>query len=284
MATGMSRRTSSARGYPTSDGKPMAETDDHRDLMVELIETLKLHYQAAPRVYVSGNLLVYYVPGDKRRHVSPDVFVVRGVAKHNRDNYLVWEERKGPEVVIELTSSSTRKEDQERKFRLYRDQLQVREYFLFDPHGDYLQPSPQGYRLRQGQYMPIKPVAGRLPSKVLNLHLEGSGTKLRLYNPATRQWLPTPQEVREQAELAHRQEAAARRQAELAHRQEAAAHQQAEEARQQAESARQQEAAARQQAEEAHQQEATARRQVEAENARLQQELQALRRRLSREP
>ncbi len=27
--------------YPTSDGKPMAETDTHRDLMTALIETLK---------------------------------------------------------------------------------------------------------------------------------------------------------------------------------------------------------------------------------------------------
>ena len=27
--------------YPTSDGKPMAETDVHRDLMIDLIETLE---------------------------------------------------------------------------------------------------------------------------------------------------------------------------------------------------------------------------------------------------
>ncbi len=26
-------------GYPTSDGRPIAETDLHRDLMVDLIET-----------------------------------------------------------------------------------------------------------------------------------------------------------------------------------------------------------------------------------------------------
>jgi hypothetical protein len=57
--------------YPTSNGKPIAETDVHRDDMVDLIETLKRYYQAEPRVYVSGNLLLYYVEGDKRRHVSP---------------------------------------------------------------------------------------------------------------------------------------------------------------------------------------------------------------------
>ena len=59
-------------------------------------------------VYVSGNLLVYYVPGDRLRHLSPDVFVAKGVPKRERLNYLMWEEGKGPDVVIELTSSSMR--------------------------------------------------------------------------------------------------------------------------------------------------------------------------------
>ena len=90
--------------YRTSDGRLMAETDDHRELMAALIQTLKSRYAADPDVYVSGNLLVYYVPGNKRRRLAPDVFVVRGVPKHNRDYYLLWEEGKPPEVVIELTS------------------------------------------------------------------------------------------------------------------------------------------------------------------------------------
>src|SRR5262249_48387849 len=92
-------------GYPTSDGKPMAETDWHRDLMAVLIQTLRAYYCSDSQVYVSGNLLLFYVPGDKRRHVSPDVFVVKGVPKRDRPNYLVWQEGKGPDVVIELTSS-----------------------------------------------------------------------------------------------------------------------------------------------------------------------------------
>ncbi len=35
-------------GYPTTDGKPMAETDLHRDLMVALIQTLQYYYYAQP--------------------------------------------------------------------------------------------------------------------------------------------------------------------------------------------------------------------------------------------
>lgn len=186
----------------------MAETDWHRDLMATLIKTLETYYVDDPLVYVSGNLLMFYEPGNKRRHVSPDVFVVKGVARHQRPNYLIWEERQGPNVVIELTSESTRDEDLEQKFELYQDTLRVPEYFLFDPLSDYLIPSLQGYRLQKGRYQPIKPVKDRLPSKVLGLHLERDGRDLRLYDPAADAWLPTPDEALKQAE-AKRQEAEA---------------------------------------------------------------------------
>jgi hypothetical protein len=66
-------------GYPTTDVKPMAETDQHRKLMVDLIETLDTFFRDDPNVYVSGNLILCYVPGNRRRHLSPDVFFVRCV-------------------------------------------------------------------------------------------------------------------------------------------------------------------------------------------------------------
>jgi Uma2 family endonuclease len=187
--------------YPTSDGRPMAETDTHRDDMLDLIETLKERFAAEPGVYVSGNLLLYYVPGDQRKHVSPDVFVVRGVGMRQREYYLLWEEGKGPDVVIELTSSSTRVEDTKRKFALYQDVLKVPEYFLFDPRVDYLEPPLVGYRLQRGKYVPISRVKDRLPSKVLGLHLERSGRELRLYDPEAGRWLGTPRERTTGAEL-----------------------------------------------------------------------------------
>src|SRR5205085_5324109 len=92
MATISSIPSLIKNGYPTSDGKPMAETDKHRELMGALIAILKAFFQAHPRVYVSGNLLIFYEPDNKRRHVSPDVFVVKGVPKGDRLNYLVWKE------------------------------------------------------------------------------------------------------------------------------------------------------------------------------------------------
>jgi Uma2 family endonuclease len=219
MATASSAALPWKNGYPTSDGKPMAETDWHRDLMIVLIQTLKIWYTARRRVYVSGNLLSFYEEGNRRRYVSPDVFVVKGIAGHDRPNYLLWQEGKGPDVVIELTSSSTRREDVETKYRLYQDTLRVKEYFLFDPLGDYLQPPLQGYRLRGGQYRPIHGVAGRLPSQVLGLHLERHGRDLRLHDPVTGQWLPTPLEMAAAAESARQQAEAGRQQAEAGRQQ-----------------------------------------------------------------
>jgi hypothetical protein len=191
----------------------MAEIELHRDLMIELIQTLQAHF-ADQKVHVSGNLLVFHKEGDKRQHVSPDVFVVRGVDKHQRDNYLIWKEGKGPEMVIELTSASTRDEDIEDKYNLYLE-LRVLEYFLFDPRAEYLNPPLQGYRLRGSRYASIRPVKGRLPSNVLGLHLERDSQRLRFYDPSAERWLPTPKELLSQAEAGRQEAQAARLNAEV---------------------------------------------------------------------
>jgi Uma2 family endonuclease len=201
--------------YPTSDGKPMAETEHHRDLMVDLIETLKTHFDADPEVYVGGNLLLFYEEGNRRKHVSPDVFVARGVPKlPKRLYYLLWEEGKPPDAVIELTSRTTRREDRQKKWQLYRDVLKVPEYFLFDPFEEYLKPSLQGYRLEGGEYSSIVPVHGRLTSQVLGLKLERDAADLRLVDPATGRRLPTLREQTAQAGARAEAESLARRSAE----------------------------------------------------------------------
>lgn len=178
----------------------MAETDLHRQLMTALFEALEDRFEVDPNVYVSGNLLLFYVPGNKRKHVSPDVFVVFGVPKRPRINFLTWEESRGPGVVIELTSSSTRNEDIRTKFSLYQDVLRVPEYFLFDPYEDYLEPRFQGYRLVGGKYRPMRLKDGRLTSRQLGLILEPDGEHLRLVDPNTGLRLPTRAEARQAAE------------------------------------------------------------------------------------
>ena len=184
-------RTQPPNDYPTSDGKPMAETETHRKSMVALIEALEDWFAADSSVCVSGNMLVFYEKDNKRKHVSPDVFVVPGVGNKRRNNYLMWEEGRGLDLVIELTSKSTRKEDTTTKRKLYRSTLGVQEYFLFDPLEEYLTPSFQGFRRVGNRFQQIRPVAGRFPSQVLGLHLERDGEHLRFYNPITGQRVPT---------------------------------------------------------------------------------------------
>jgi len=225
--------------YPTGDGRPVGETPLHLKNLTTAIKTLERHFEREPLVYVWGNMFVYYEKGNRRKHVSPDVFVALGVPKDKpREHYLIWEEGHGLDFVVELTSKSTQDEDLDDKMSIYQDEMPVPEYFLFDPKGEYLDPPLQGHRLREGKYVPIEIVEGRLPSEVLGLHLERDGEWLRFYNPATGLWLPTPEE-REAALEADRGLAEAQRERErLAREQADAAREQADAAREQADAAR----------------------------------------------
>ena len=199
--------------YPETDGKPMAETDKHRDLMTELIEQLKTHFQDDPQVYVSGNMLLYYEEGNSKKSLAPDVFVVRGVPKHLRRVYKLWEEGRAPDVVFEISSRATWGDDLQKKWRRYA-QMGVREYFIFDPEYDYLEPALNAYRLVNGEYKQLRSLGGVVTSKTLGLELVDTGETLRLRNPTTGQFLPTISELRNRAQSA--EEELAQLRAELA--------------------------------------------------------------------
>ncbi|MEI2421567.1 Uma2 family endonuclease, partial [Arthrospira platensis SPKY2] len=99
--------------YPDCDGLPMAESDAARDYLIYGTESLKLHFQHRSDVYVSGNLFVYYERDNPKAVVAPDVFVVFGVEDKQRLSYKVWEENYTlPSFILEITSKSTRSEDQ----------------------------------------------------------------------------------------------------------------------------------------------------------------------------
>jgi Uma2 family endonuclease len=183
--------------YPDSDGRSMGETPAHFRNLSYVADILDDWFLGDRQVFVAGNMFIYYVPGDRLKHVSPDLFVVRGVPKDKpRRKYLLWEERKGPDLVVEVTSESTREEDVDDKKWLYRDVLRVSEYVLFDPYGEYLQPRLQGFLLQKGDGAPMPMISGRLASEVLALHFEADGQYLRLYDPAAGRWRRTPPEER----------------------------------------------------------------------------------------
>ena len=207
--------------YPSTDGKPVAESDFQRDYLFYAVGVLQQFFRTRQDVYVSGNLLLYYEEGNPAAAVAPDVFVVLGASNHRRTSYLLWQEPKAPDFVLEVTSRSTRKEDQGPKRELYR-RLGVREYWQYDPTGDYLEPALQGRELRGGEYEALPAAergAGRLVlcSAVLGLELRLEAGEFRFRDAAAGTILDTREELeaRLRKETAARQrEAAARRAAE----------------------------------------------------------------------
>ena len=204
--------------YPESDGKPMAETEIHRDLMIHFIQTLQ-DYFLNEDVCVSGNMFMYYVEGDPKRSVAPDVFVVCGIEKKQRRIYRIWEEGRPPDFILEVASPNTFTDDIGPKKDLYESVLKVKEYFIYDPLGQVV-PSFIGYRLIDGVYQEIDFVAGRLPSDVLGLELGEYMGGLRLYEPNLSYWLKSRSERVEDAET-RADNAETRAQAETTARQEA---------------------------------------------------------------
>ena len=202
--------------YPTSDGQPMAETTLHRKVMSNVIGALERRYADVPDVWVGGNLLLYYQEGDPKKSVSPDVLLVRGVAKQDRDVYLLWEE-KPPALIFEITSRKTRREDTDSKPNLY-ERLGVKELVLFDPRGEYLKPRFQGYRLERGRYRPIPLNSdGALDLVTIGVTALPEGRQLRLVDTATGEkllWVEEEAVARQAAEERAAEEAVARRFAE----------------------------------------------------------------------
>ena len=227
---------SAAIDYPSSDGKPLAENDAQLHAILYAVGALWLYYRERTDVYVSGDLLIYYEEGNPRVSVAPDAFVVFGVEDRMRMNYKVWDEGKGPDFVLEVASPNTWREDVARKPGVYAG-LGVKEYFLFDPRGEYLTPRLQGYRLVDGVYERLSAVESidrtlTLPSEVLGLELRAkAGGEMRFRDPATDEDLLSHGEAhaaRVEEAVARQEEAAARQAAELRAEREAAARRSAE--------------------------------------------------------
>ena len=195
--------------YPTSDGHLIAETIEHQQVMIDLILGLRQRYADRTDVWVAGNFALCYERGNPRAHVAPDVMLAKGVEKRSRVNYLLWEE-KPLSLAVEVTSRTTRREDEGKKKALY-ERLGVEEYVLFDPFGEYLRPRLQGFRLTRSRYQPI-PLEkdGSLSSQTTGLTFRPEGERLRLVDTATGEPLLWDDELR----AAHDREVAARRAAE----------------------------------------------------------------------
>jgi Uma2 family endonuclease len=192
--------------YPSSDGLPMAESDFQRKPLTYAVEALDIYFQHRADVYVSGNMFIYYEEGNPEAVVAPDVFVVFGTAKRERSSYFLWQEPKGPDFVLEITSRRTRSQDQGPKRGTYAF-LGVPEYFQYDPTGDYLRPSIQGLHLVGDHYEALSTRQSpdgilSISSAVLGLELHVAEGVLHFHDPATGQKLLSHREAEQERQAA----------------------------------------------------------------------------------
>ncbi len=140
------------------DGEPL-ESNRHRIAMNVLIESIHRAYQGRNDYFAGGNMFVYYSTKQvqNRDFLGPDFFVTLNVdGEKERQGWVVWEENgRYPDVIVELMSPSTIRQDLGKKKEIYQDIFRTRDYFVYDP---FREDSLQGWHLDQNfVYQPIIP-------------------------------------------------------------------------------------------------------------------------------
>ncbi len=146
---------------------------------------------------------------NKTRARYPDLLVAFGVdpaAYEASNGYIVSEQGKPPDFVLEVASESTARRDLNEK-RDYYAGIGVAEYWLFDRTGEYYGSRLAGFRLEHGGYAAID--VGELPdgslqgySAALGLHLRAEGEELAFYDPATGRRILTYEDQQARADTA----------------------------------------------------------------------------------
>jgi Uncharacterized protein conserved in cyanobacteria, COG4636 len=216
---------------PEEDGVPL-ETYYHR-LQIGLLHELTYQlFKDRTDFYCGGNMFLYYdleqaegviqfVQGQRPSapYKGPDFFVVLGGVDgtKKRKSWVVWREGgRYPDVIIEITSPSTKSKDTKDNLVLYSKVFRTREYYWYDEEAGEL----AGYRLQGDDYVPIVPnERGWLWSEVLGVWLgvsdlpyQGWRYRWLRYYDAEGRLVPTGEEAERQRAEAERQRAEAERQ------------------------------------------------------------------------
>ena len=147
-----------------------------------------------------------YVAGESR---YPDLLVafdVKPAAYAASNGYVVSQQGKPPDFILEVASRRTATDDLEAK-RDYYATLGVGEYWLFDGEGEFYGFTLRGYRLEGGRYRLIElgeigPGVWQGHSAALNLNLRAGNGYLGWHDPATGEHIPTLQSQTARAETA----------------------------------------------------------------------------------
>lgn len=138
------------------DGIPL-ESAWHRKCINLLIDVVEWRRRDRPDFYVGGNQFIYFdEEGARNRNLrGPDFFFVDEVAHDPpRECWVVWlEGGRYPDVIIELSSESTRDLDLTVRKDTYERVFRTPEYFVYDPKVRRL----RGWRLSTGGYEELTP-------------------------------------------------------------------------------------------------------------------------------
>ncbi len=127
--------------YPSSDGKPMAASDIHYEWITTIKENLVRLFASDQMVYVAADLFWYPVPQTKDKPIrkAPDVMVVFGRPKEQRESYIQHlEDNIPPQVVFEIHSKSNDTDDWDGKLEFYQ-RYGVEEYYCIYPDDNLLE-------------------------------------------------------------------------------------------------------------------------------------------------
>lgn len=150
----------------------MGETTDHFDIRSFATQLLRRFYsEQNKQVFVASDLYTLY-PGEEAFY--PDLLVVFNVPDHSRSSWIVANEKRGLDFVLEILSKKTRQNDQVRKLNLYA-RVGIPEYFMFDPERFLL----NGYRLDGNIYREIPRDEKGIFSSQLQLYLKNDDVQLR---------------------------------------------------------------------------------------------------------
>ena len=202
----------------------------HREqrAMLDLLDAYFADDGDSPDVFVDYDSNICYDPDDFTLHISPDVYIAFGVdakAIRNRLIYLPWEAGKPPDLVMEIATADTAREDVEIKPGIY-EAIAAPEYWMHDPSGGSYYGFPlKGLKLVDGKYQEIELTTE--PDGILKGYSEVLGVSVawddgvpRLYDHASGMYLESVKEMRmarREAE-ARTKAAKARREAEEARR------------------------------------------------------------------
>ena len=144
--------------YNPDEKEPLPDSMYQDPILQELLPILSTRYAGSGRSrenFLGSNTIVCYDPSNLNRRVMPDCYLALGVdveAIRRRKIYLPWEVGKPPDLVLEVGSESTGREDLGRKRGIYA-QIGVGEYWRLDvTGGDYYGEPLAGEELVDGQY------------------------------------------------------------------------------------------------------------------------------------